>query len=130
MPDTCPCCGHPLNVARDPSAHAEKLRLSSYEQALFRRLAKSFGQWVYTETLIDTIYGDDSDGGPEAAASAVAGILKGLRKKLRASDLWVETQFGRGNGARRLLWKSPGGNQLGTAGITLQKGLEPHAAQA
>jgi DNA-binding response OmpR family regulator len=100
----CPCCGGDM-PERDPGAYGEGLRLSSYERRLFDRLVKSFGRWVRSPALIEAIYGDDPDGGPDNATMAVAGIMKGLRSKLKDSDLWVETANGRGNGERRLLWR-------------------------
>lgn len=101
----CPCCGGEM-PERDPAAYGETLRLSRQERVLFDRLCASFGKWVSVDALIAAFYSSDADGGPLNAANAVATRVRDLRAKLRDTDLWIETMPGRGNGDRRLLWRT------------------------
>jgi hypothetical protein len=106
MPDTCPCCGRPTQSDGDAVAYGRALMLSPHERVLFDRMGRSLGQWLPPATLIDALYADDPDGGPDKAPMALAAVVYGLRRKLRSTGLAIETAPGRGNGSRRLLWKS------------------------
>jgi len=99
----CPCCGRPVVTPMAMTSLGAAIQLSNHERRIFNRLARSPGAWVSPAQLVDAVFSDEEDGGPERAVSSVSSAVKTLRRKLATTGLKIETSFGRGNGERRLV---------------------------
>ena len=71
--------------------------LSPTQRAMIASLRH--GQPVRTEQLIDMLYGSRSDGGPDAASTAVRTQIYRMREKLRAVGIEIETLGTHGRGS-------------------------------
>lgn len=105
----CACCGHPLTEAvRDPKIVLEQVRMSPMARRVGEALARRFGRYVPPAELIDTLYADDPDGGPETARVAVAHHVRRLTRALIDTPLIIDAKQGV-SGGRRLVWRDISG---------------------
>lgn len=99
----CPTCGQPLVGAVEQAISG--LRLSTFQRRVVMGLARRMGQWVLAAELLDAVYFDDADGGPDKAQNCLSVYVWQARPKLRKVGLEIEGIPGRG-GRRRLVWAS------------------------
>ncbi|NMG39826.1 hypothetical protein GRZ55_11280 [Chelativorans sp. ZYF759] len=77
----CPCCGSPIAKAA-PIEALDAAALSPQERRVVVALAGIYPRSVERRALIDTLYFDDPNGGPECANNVLGMVLARLRKKL------------------------------------------------
>lgn len=104
----CPCCGHAIDGSEKLSAAVAvaAAHASPQERRILFFLAKRFGSRVPTTSLIDYLYADDQNGGPENAERVLRVVNCRLRKKLRPVGLTIRGYGGRpiGSGETILDW--------------------------
>ena len=87
MTAKCPCCGANIglrdNIASD---------LPPTQAAVYRALAKDFGQYVKTQRIASRAWADDPDGGPEFAAMCISSAVQRMRPKLAKAGIVVESK--------------------------------------
>lgn len=99
---TCPCCGQLLQGEVEKAVLSLRRPLSKGQERILMYLARYCGRWVYTDALIDAVYWDDPEGGPDNARNVMSVQVWWLRKKLSGTGLEIEGIGGRG-GRRRLV---------------------------
>jgi len=111
IPVLCPFCTAGVASIHHADALAVSLGLMPRERNAFVRLWKAHGQWVQRRELLDAIFADDIDGGPDdrqALDSAIFKAMKRIREKLiptqyrienhsRSTGLWRIVMTGRGH---------------------------------
>lgn len=105
LPDTttpdqriCPHCGEKLQANR-LSELLETLKPTGQELRVLSEMERRFGHPVSKERLIEILYSDHRDGGPEHAEDTVRQFLYRIRKKLRENstlNLSIATVYGHG----------------------------------
>lgn len=93
----CPFCGSGVDPGRAADAIAIKAGLVPAEHRVLELLWRSHGAWVSNVRIIDAIYADDIDGGPDspsAIRAALFYVVRGLRKKLAALNFTIESVRG------------------------------------
>ncbi len=101
----CRHCGGLIEPDQNPTPREiiAALRLTRSESRVAVMLVKYFGNWVVGERLRFAVYANNPDGG----SLQINWLMKGLRRKLEATPLKLETIMGRGSdGSRRLIWKT------------------------
>ncbi len=95
-------------VRRTLSRGGVAVRLRSSEWGLAVLLARRFGRPVSGAAILDWLYGDREDGGPDWAADCVRAFVCRLRAALRKIGAPVEivTVWGGGYG---MVWRLPRG---------------------
>jgi len=98
---TCPCCGA---TSRDlnPRVLVEYIAVTPTERRIFDYFARHFGAWVQTADIVNSVYADDPNGGPDTAESSVNGLIARLRPKLQSVGLRIDG--GSGRAGRRMVW--------------------------
>lgn len=100
----CLCCGQP--TAADPQGILDAIAMSRLQRRLANRMAQSFGRFLDRNDLIEALYGDRRDGGPDSAPKIVDIEIHWLRQLLLLSPLAVETASSNAScGGRRLVWR-------------------------
>lgn len=100
----CPCCGKPIERTIDPAVVELFVQLRPTERAIFQALAMRIGQWVPSAELLDALYGEDAEGGPETAACILSQYISRLRQKLVPFGLVIDGKSNWGDTGRRLRW--------------------------
>lgn len=95
----CPCCEQALPESADLLAVASRAGLSPTQGQIMALLARSPGVWVSTRRILETVYGDRADGGPDYASTCVRVQISLMRKKLAPYGLAIES----GRNRRRLV---------------------------
>lgn len=98
---TCPCCGGPIGDKPDLSI-LDSVRLSPQQRVICNELARKFGKWVRTETLIIALFAADPNGGPLNVSNHIAVLVHYLRKRLASTGFEIE--LGRSGAQRRMVW--------------------------
>lgn len=99
----CPTCGHVY--ARPDASLLASLPLTSRGRRLCQVLFKNFGKWVPAEHLVEVLYADDPEGGPQTAFNCLANQLGRINRSLRVHGLEVRAPHrGPGGEHRRLFW--------------------------
>ncbi len=97
MKPTCPCCGAP--IAGDIVPREELVGRLDVKSEVFlklvQRLAWRPGCFVWMEDLVDYVYRDDEEGGPENAYQAVCNAIYGYRDRLAQLGWFIERRYGR-----------------------------------
>lgn len=93
---TCPCCGGYIGEAAPVAFVAERLPVG-HQARVFEAFSRRVGRPFTKESLIQTMYGDRSDGGPETADNIVSIQVLRLRTFLEQYG-WTITSEGRGRG--------------------------------
>lgn len=85
--------------ARNPKTELVDALLTPNQQKIVDILARAYPRRLHTETLINTLYEDDPNGGPETAIQVVRVQIFHIRKKL-ATHGWTipHNKVGRGQG--------------------------------
>lgn len=81
-PCPCPTCGQPMNAPRVPLEALRLVEFGKRKRRLVAALADAYPRAVNGAALLDAVYGDDPNGGPEAADMALRVLVSQLRKKL------------------------------------------------
>lgn len=101
----CPCCGRTM-LLETPADIGASIPMSCFERRAFDVLAKRFGAWTPSWQLIDAVYSDAPDGGPENDRVAIGAVVTNLRRKLKGTGLMIGYVAGRNEGIRRLMWEA------------------------
>jgi DNA-binding response OmpR family regulator len=102
----CPCCGQLVTEAvRDPKVVLDIVHLSPIERRIAEALARRLGHWWLTDDLVNAVYADDANGGPEHARQVVDVGVWRLKRQLADTPLLIEGIRGRGGG-RRMVWRA------------------------
>lgn len=99
MSDICPCCGNPCDPLTAIKAELQmtfRVRgVNLWPQELY--ILSALYRWdglVTNSRLIDVLYGDDPDGGPETADVVVKVVVSRIRKKIKKAGLhWTIETF-------------------------------------
>jgi hypothetical protein len=95
----CPCCGQHL-TERTPTEALRFLKLNQTQRRIVDTLVHSYGEWIPTRRLIDAVYGDRPDGGPDGAESVISVAVATARPILAGVGLTIQGKHGAG---RRLI---------------------------
>jgi DNA-binding response OmpR family regulator len=77
----CPCCGQALNNRASLESLASA-PLAKLEHRIIDAMVRAYPRSVTRAGLVDVLYFDDPDGGPDSAENIVAVMMVRLRKKL------------------------------------------------
>lgn len=80
---TCPTCGQHISEAHVPVGALLDIDFGTSKQRLVAALVGAYPRAVPMERLIHALYGDDEEGGPDDAESAIRSMCLQLRKALR-----------------------------------------------
>ena len=96
-PVLCPFCSAGVASHNHAEAVAVQVAMLPSEQRAFKRLWNAHGAWVPRQRLLDAIYADDVDGGPDDQRSLddmIYTTMTGIRNRLRATAYSVESRRG------------------------------------
>lgn len=105
MTGVCPCCGQlsesapPFFVDEDNSAilvDGKSIGLSPLQVKLLAIMARKYPHTATKAGILEVLYGDDPNGGPEYADRIVLIYIHTIRKKLKGTSLSIETIWGVG----------------------------------
>lgn len=96
----CPCCNQPINADRASMDALVELRLTSLELAVLQTLIDAYPRYVQRGRLIDAVWGDDIDGGPENATNILFIVSGRLRKKIEPYG-WTISRNVKGLGSQK-----------------------------
>ena len=105
MSAPCPCCGHeterprPFFVDRDGCAlHVDgvSIHLSPEHTKFAAALERKYPQIATKEAILELMYGNDPNGGPEYAETIMSIYVHRIRKKLQGTTLSIENVWGSG----------------------------------
>lgn len=85
----CPCCGQTLPPRTYPD-----LRLSPTQQRILDRVERAGPYGILSTDLLDHLYLDDRDGGPETGRKCLAAHVCHLNKKLAKKGKRVSAPVG------------------------------------
>jgi hypothetical protein len=91
----CPCCGKFL-TERAPKESLRFLKLNQTQRRIVETLVSSFGEWIPTRRLIEAVYSDRPDGGPEGAESVISVSVATARPILADVGLTIQGKHGAG----------------------------------
>lgn len=97
----CPVCGH--HVDRPSIEALNSLRISWQRRRILDVLAKNFGKWVQVRQIINAVWCDDINGGPDNPVNSISVQAFYLKKQLKGSGFAIESLGGQ-TGGRRLVW--------------------------
>jgi DNA-binding response OmpR family regulator len=97
----CPCCGKKMNDT--PLNQMQALPLTGKQRLLCGFLAGKIGKWQTRAKVIDAIYGDDPDGGPDGPEMCLRVFVHKARKQLTSIGLDIEVARGRGADGMRMI---------------------------
>lgn len=101
----CPCCRRPLEEGQTVDIkHLVDARMPRNHRILIETLARAYPRRVTIEHLVDQLFDDDPDGGPDNPVHVVRVHINRLRKKLPKYGWTIpKNNGGRGvNGTYRL----------------------------
>ena len=93
MVKVCECCGHPL-----PDL-AVQLELTKRQRQMFEALRRAGKAGITLDRIMEVVYGDDSDGGPDSTTVLHVQRTK-MKGKLAKFGLQITTTKGHGS-----LWR-------------------------
>lgn len=82
MTCTCPTCGQSIDGPAPVKALADA-NLSVMQQKIVAALTSSYPNGIRTPAMVDIIYADDPDGGPDFAVYTLRMMMVRLRRKLK-----------------------------------------------
>jgi hypothetical protein len=91
----CPCCGQPLRE-QAPTESLRFLGLNQTQRRIVETLVRSFGEWIPTRRLVEAVYGDRPDGGPDGAENVISVAVATARPILAAIGLTIQGKHGAG----------------------------------
>jgi len=93
----CPTCGHDLDAPPSVASLASA-RLRPQDRKIVDALSRAYPRAVRTSALVDALYGDDPNGGPEDPSQVIAVRIYTLRRLLPQFGWTVpNAKVGRGN---------------------------------
>ena len=98
----CPCCGRPIAITKHQAA-LELIPMSPQQREIINALAADFGEWISMDSITDTVWGDDPDGGPLSPSDALSVQLNSIRPRLREHGFAVDVRWNRSASWRRLV---------------------------
>lgn len=99
---SCPCCGGDIGEAASLEAVAEAVS-SPTRNTILSMLIRSIGRPVLRDAMIDRLYGDRADGGPERAANIIMVQVSRLRREIEPFG-WTITN-GKGGAGENAQWR-------------------------
>jgi hypothetical protein len=101
----CPCCRRPLDVGETVDVtHLRDVKMANQHKVLINALVDVYPRSVKMGFLVDRLYADDPDGGPDDPVRLVRSLMTRIRKELPEYGWSVPANSaGRGNyGSYRL----------------------------
>lgn len=92
----CPCCGGFMGEAAPLDAVREKVRMG-HQLIILDLLSRRVGRLVSNTDIVDAMYGDRADGGPENCGNVAKVTICRLKKTIEAFG-WTIVSVGRGSG--------------------------------
>ncbi len=101
----CPHCHRPLHLPEELST----IQFSRLENRIVTFLAQTLGHEVPAERILDAMYGDDPDGGPEGGNKVLTVIAHRIRTKINPHGYTLRGHCtgGRHGGSAYTLTKEP-----------------------
>lgn len=78
----CPTCGHSMNAGRAPIEALSGAPLGRLERLIVNVLVRAYPRAISRQIIVDYIYGDDPNGGPDNPDNIVSVLMVKLRRKL------------------------------------------------
>lgn len=89
----CTICGHAIGLAPATDfPDADEMNLPRRERQILNLLLRAKGRSVFSVKLVDELYGDDPDGGPDNAEGCVQSHISKLRRKLRPRGWLIDSR--------------------------------------
>lgn len=101
MLHSCPTCGHAIAAPCQVKALLD-VKVTRQQFLILRELVGRYPRPVSRLSLIDTLYGDDASGGPDAATDNLRVRICALRKVLRPFGWAIQRANGGDVGGYRL----------------------------
>ena len=90
----CPHCGQIIPDGRIPAG----LRLTRFQKIIFLAVKRSGENGISSSELVDTVYADDPNGGPEQAVQSIRVQINKMNTRLIDHNLLIRApRGGRGN---------------------------------
>ncbi len=93
---SCPCCGNTIATAAPVDMVKDKIS-RGHNERIFSLLASRLGRFVSKDAIVEHIYGDDPDGGPDRADHVVSVLVNKLKNSIEPYG-WTIKSIGRGSG--------------------------------
>lgn len=94
----CPCCNQPINMDILPVKGLREIQVAGRKRDLLEKLVKDYPNRTSKDLLVDTLYGDQEDGGPDDIIGNINQHIFHLRKMIKQYG-WEINNSG-GNGSR------------------------------
>jgi DNA-binding response OmpR family regulator len=91
----CPNCGY-RHADKDFIPELGAMKLPNKQHDVVLRLSQAQGGWVAKPTLIDFVYGDDLNGGPDDADLCIESHIHKARAKIKPLGWTIESARFRG----------------------------------
>ena len=108
-PVPCPFCSVEVTARQYAEAICIQLGLMPFEANAFRCLWKAHGNWVQRAQILDAIYADDVDGGPDDPgylSYVIFKTMREIRRKIEPTMYRIENKPGQ-SGLWRIAAKPP-----------------------
>ena len=89
-PNNCPCCGHPL-----PYEPIKGMKMSRMEKRIFEIVQKRTPHGITSADLLDYVYAEDPNGGPEYPDISLKTTICRFNKKLGQFGYRIKAHPGR-----------------------------------
>lgn len=99
---SCPCCGGFIGEAAPLDQVRERVTAPA-RRLIFDLISKRPGKPVLKSVIVDRLYGNRSDGGPDSAGQVVAAMVSQLRRQIEPFG-WTITN-GRGGSSEHAEWR-------------------------
>lgn len=93
--NVCPNCGY-RHANDDYAPELMKLRIQNKHREILLRLSQAQGGWVTTESIINFLYGDDIDGGPQNARACAQIHISHTKREIVHHGWTIESERHRG----------------------------------
>jgi DNA-binding response OmpR family regulator len=91
----CPNCGY-QRADIDYAPELMALRMAPQARDIILRLCQAQGGWVSSPTLVDLLWGDDSEGGPYDPSMGIRVFVYRLRRIIASQGWGIEWRAGLG----------------------------------
>jgi DNA-binding response OmpR family regulator len=88
----CSICGHTFSEKTGQFPDAHELGLPRRERQVLELLVRSTGRPTFMSKIVEELYGDDPDGGPENAEGCAQTHISKLRRKLRPHGWLIDSR--------------------------------------
>lgn len=88
----CSVCGHLISETSSEFPDAYEMNLPRRERQILEVLVRSTGRPTFMSKIIDELYADDPDGGPENAEGCAQTHISKLRRKLRPHGWLIDSR--------------------------------------